>query len=128
MVECKLGKNWLTNFIFHWSFLNKLSPLSYTSLHIHLWILKPYELLFLEFESFVKCKIWIVKKSHNNFTCHLSWLRNLGPIHTHLLISICEFSKPYKFFFSWVWVIHKILNMNCKRQITQQFYLSLMIP
>ena len=126
MVECELGKNWLNNFICHLSWFKKCSP-THPLFSIHDFS-KPYELLFFEFESFVKCKIWIVKKSHNNFTCHLSWLRNLCPIHTHPLISICKFSKPYKFFFSWVWVIHKMLNMNCKKQITQQFYLSLIIP
>ena len=66
------------------------------------------QLLFLELESFIKCKIGIVKNSHsNNFICHLSWLRKLSPTHTHPLISmcefplisICEFSKPYKLLF-----------------------------
>ena len=46
--------NWLNNFICHLSFLKKLS-----STHTHPPIsicefLKPYELLFLEFESFIK--------------------------------------------------------------------------
>ena len=67
--------------------------------------LKPYELLFLEFESFVNVKY---EKSLNNFTCHLSWLSNLCPIHTNplisicefLLISICEFSKTLQVIFS----------------------------
>ena len=76
MVECKLGKNLLNNFIFHLSFLNKLSPY-YTHPRISICeFLKPYELLFLEFESFVNVKY---EKSLNTFTCHLSWLRNLCP-------------------------------------------------
>ena len=41
----------------------------------------------------------MVKKSLNNFICHLSWLRKLSPTHTHPLISICEFSKPYELLF-----------------------------
>ena len=58
MVECKLGKkNLLSNFISHLSFLKKLSP-NHTHLPVSIHeFLKPYNLLFLEFESFVKCKI-----------------------------------------------------------------------
>ena len=123
----QIGKNWLNNFIFHWSFLNKLSPYHTPSLHIHLWIFETLWVLFLEFESFVKCKIWIVKKSHNNFTCHLSWLRNLCPFIHIPSYPFVNLKNPTSFF-SWVWVIHKMLNMNCKKQISQQFYLSLIIP
>ena len=36
------------------------------------------------------------KKSLNNFISHLSWLRKLSLNHKQPLISICEFSKPYK--------------------------------
>ena len=39
------------------------------------------------------------KNSLNNFICHLSWLEKLSPTHTHPLISICEFSKPYELLF-----------------------------
>ena len=31
--------------------------------------------------------------------CHLSWLGKLSPTHTHPLISICEFLKPYELLF-----------------------------
>ena len=39
------------------------------------------------------------KNSLNNFICHLSWLEKLSPTHTHPLISICEFLKPYELLF-----------------------------
>ena len=56
MVKCKLGK--IDSIILcHLSFLKKLSPY-YTHPHVSICeFLKPYELLFLEFESFVKFKI-----------------------------------------------------------------------
>ena len=99
MVEIKLGKNWLNDFIFHLSFLKKLSP-NHTNPPISICeFSKPYQLFFLEFESFIKCKIWIVKKSLNNFISHLSWLRKLSLTHTHPLISICKFLKPYELLF-----------------------------
>ena len=47
------------------------------------------------------------------FTCHS--LRNLSPTHTHPLISICEFLKPYELIIFWVWVICKRLNVNWKK-------------
>ena len=39
------------------------------------------------------------KNSLNNFICHLSWLKKLSPTHTHALISIHEFLKPYELLF-----------------------------
>ena len=39
------------------------------------------------------------EKSLNNFTCHLSFLKKISPTHTHPLISICEFLKPYESLF-----------------------------
>ena len=36
------------------------------------------------------------KNSLNNFICHLSFLRKLSYTDIQPLISICEFSKPYK--------------------------------
>ena len=36
------------------------------------------------------------KNSLNNFICHLAWPEKISPTHTHPLISICEFLKPYK--------------------------------
>ena len=42
----------------------------------------------------------------------MSWLRKLSPTHTHALISICEFLKPYELLFFLVWVICKWLNAN----------------
>ena len=73
---------------------------------------KPYELLFSELESLIKCWMWIGKNSLNNFICHLSWPKKLSPAHTHPLKTICEFSKPYELLFSeleslikcWMWI------------------------
>ena len=39
------------------------------------------------------------KKNDNNFISHLSWLRILSLTHTHPLISIYEFSKPFELLF-----------------------------
>ena len=39
------------------------------------------------------------KNSINNFICHLSLLKKLSPSHTHPLVYICEFLKPYKLLF-----------------------------
>ena len=54
MVECELEKSPLNNFISHLSFLKKPFPIHTHPLISICEILKPYELLFLEFESFVK--------------------------------------------------------------------------
>ena len=54
MVECEPEKKLLNTFICHLSFLKKLSHNhTHPSISIHEFS-KPYELLFLEFESFVK--------------------------------------------------------------------------
>ena len=100
MVECKLGKNWLNYFICHLSFLKKLSPNQTHPLISICEFLKPYKLLFLECESFVKCKIWIVKNKKKT------------------LVSIYKFLKSYKLsFFEFVsfikckiWIVKKSLN------------------
>ena len=57
MVKCTLGKiDSIILFVTYHSF-KKHSPY-YTHPHVSICeFLKPYELLFLEFESFVKCKI-----------------------------------------------------------------------
>ena len=52
MVECELGKNSLNNFICHLSWFKKCST-TYPLVSIHDFS-KPYELLFFEFESFIK--------------------------------------------------------------------------
>ena len=110
MVECKLGKNWPSNFMFHLSFLKKLFPY-HTHPHISICeFSKPYELLFLEFESFVKCKIWIVKKSLNKF-----YLNSYTSPYIHLWISpyihLWVFKTLWVIIF-WVWASHKWLNAN----------------
>ena len=50
-----MGKNSLNNFISHLSWLEKLSPAHTHSLKTFREFLKPYELLFSELESLVKC-------------------------------------------------------------------------
>ena len=54
------------------------------------------------------------KNSLKNFISHLSWLKKLSPTHTHPLISICEFSKPYELLFFEL-VTHKKLNVNWEK-------------
>ena len=82
-----------------YTFLEKLSPThTHPLISIHEF-LKPYDWLFLEFESFVKGWMWIGKNSLSNFICHLSFLKKLSPTHTHPLISICECSTPYELLF-----------------------------
>ena len=93
-----MGKNSLTNFICHLSWLKKLCLCSYTSPQNHLWISKPYKLLFSELESLIK----LYKNLLNNFMCHLSWLEKLSPSHTHPLISIREFLKLLRVIIFWV--------------------------
>ena len=99
----------------HLSWLKKLSP---THTHPLIYIcefLKPYELLFSELESLVKCELG--KNSLNNFICHLSWLEKLSPAHTHPLKTIHEFSKPYELLFSELESLvkcnHKIRVQEC---------------
>ena len=56
MVECELDCYLLSNFICHLSFLKKLSPTHAHPLTSICEFLKPYDLLFHEFESlFIKC-------------------------------------------------------------------------
>ena len=118
-----MEKNSLNNFICHLSFLTKLSPNHTPPLISICEFLKPYKILFLEFESFVKAWIWIGKKnSLNNCTCHLSFLKKLSGNHPYPLISICEFLKPYKLLFlKFEW-----LNVNWKKNSLNNFicYLS----
>ena len=54
------------------------------------------------------------KNSLNNFICHLSWLEKISPTHTHPLISICEFLKPYKLLYFKL-VNRKMLNVNWEK-------------
>ena len=120
----QIGKNWLSNFICHLSFLKKLSP-NHTHPPISIpEFSKPYELLFLEFESFVKCKIWIVKKSHSiilSVTCH--GLRNFPHSYASPHIHLCIFKTLWVFlvFFLSFQVFCKMLNMNCKKYSLNNF-------
>ena len=77
-----------------------------------------YDNLWLHTLNVVEGLMWIGKNSLNNFICHLSWLRKLSPIHTHPLISICEFLKTYELLFfeleslikCWMWMGKNSLN------------------
>ena len=64
LIKCWMwiGKNSLNNFICHLSWLKKLSPTHTHPLKTICEFLKPYELLFFELESLVKCWMWIGKK------------------------------------------------------------------
>ena len=72
-----------------------------------------YDNLWLHILNVVEGLMWIGKNSLNNFICHLSWLKKLSPTHTHPLISICEFLKPYQLLFfdleslikCWMWIV-----------------------
>ena len=58
------------------------------------------------------------ENSLNNFICHLLWLEKISPTHTHPLISIHKFLKPYKLLFfeleslvkCWMWIGKNSLN------------------
>ena len=54
-VECDLHKNSLNNFICHLSWFKKLSLTHTHPLKTSHELSKPYELLFFELESFIKC-------------------------------------------------------------------------
>ena len=133
IIRKRLNVNWeknsLNNFICHLSWLKKLSPThTHPLISIHEF-LKPYNWLFLEFESFVKGWMWIGKKIHSiilSVTCH--GLRNFPPlIHIPSYPFICkrlnvnEFLKPYKLIISWVWIIRKRLNVNWEKNSLNNF-------
>ena len=105
-------KNWLSNFICHLSFLERLSPThTHPLISIHEF-LKPYELLFLDFESFVNDWMWIGKKVYSvilSATCHS--LRNFPHSYTSPHIHSWIF-KTLQLIIYWVWVICKRLNVN----------------
>ena len=108
-------KIWLYNLICHLSFLKKLSPTHTHPLISICEFLKPYNWLFLEFESFVNGWMWIGKEFHSiilSVTCHS--LQKLSPYsytspHIHSWIF-----KTLRVIIFWVWVIHKRLNVNWK--------------
>ena len=48
----------------------------------------------------VECELGkIILLTLFNFISHLSWLKKLSPTHTHPIISIHEFLKPYELLF-----------------------------
>ena len=74
--------------------------------------LKPYELLFLEFESFINGWMWIGKKLLNDLsgTCHS--LNNFLPL-IHIPSYPFVNFQNLQVIISQVWVIHQKLNVNC---------------
>ena len=96
-----IGKNSLNNFICHLPFLKKLFP-THTHPAISIYdFLKPYRLLFLEFESFVKGWMWIGKRIHSrilSFTCHS--LRNFPPLIHIPPYPFMNFQNPMSYYFS----------------------------
>ena len=117
--------NSLNNSICHLSFPKKLSPTHTHPLLSICGFLKPYDWLFLEFESFVKGWKWIRKTIHSIIlyvTCHS--LRNfpLSYTSTHILWWIFE---TLQVVISWVWGIHKRLNVNWKKNSLSNFICNL---
>ena len=72
-----------------------------------------YDNLWLHILNVVEGFMWIGENSLNNFICHLSWFKKLSPTHTHPLISIHEFLKPYQLLFFELESLIKMLNVNC---------------
>ena len=108
-----MGKNSLNNIICYLWWLKKLSPTHTHPPHIHSWIFDSLWIFFFWVRVTHKMlNLNWEKISLNNFMCHLSWLEKLSPTHTHPLISICEFLKPYKLLFFKLRVTHKKLNVN----------------
>ena len=96
-----IGKKMLYNFICHLSWRKKLSPTHAHPLISICEFLKPYELLFIEFESFVKGWMWIGNKIHSiilSVTCH--GLRNFPPLIHIPLYPFMNFQNPTSYYFS----------------------------
>ena len=123
-----MGKNSLNNFIFHLSWLNKLSPDSYTSPQNQLWIFKTlWVIIFWVRITNKMLNVTWYKNSFNNYYLSLVMaLWNFAPAHTHPLKTICEFSRPYTSYYiselellikCWIWIgikIHSIiLSFTC---------------
>ena len=115
-----MGKNSLNNFICHLSWLKKLFPHSYTSPRNHLWIFNTLSaIIFWVRVTHKMLNVTCIKILLSNFISHLSWLKKLSPTYTHPLVSIHEFSKPYKLLFSdleslikcWMWIGKKIYSI-----------------
>ena len=74
--------------------------------------LKPYKLLFSDVRVTRKMLNMNWEKIHSiilSVTCH--GLRNF-PLLIHILVSICEFSKPCELLYFELRVTHKMLNVN----------------
>ena len=96
----------------HLSFLKKLSGTHKHHLISICEFLKPYKLLFLKFESFVKgLNVNWKKNSLKNFIFYLSFLEKLSLIIHPCIFHLWIFETLWVII-SWVWVIHKWLNAN----------------
>ena len=105
--------------------LRKLSPTHTHPLKTIHEFLTPYQLLFFELESLIKCWCELHENSLNNFICHLSWFKKLSRPLIHIP------SKPFmnfwhltSYFFEleslikcWMWIAWKftsiILSVTC---------------
>ena len=116
-MNCELEKKSLNNFICHLSFLKKtFPPLIHIPSYPIVQILKTLWVVIFW--------VWVIHKRLNvnwtkidsiifSVTCH--GLENFASTHTHPLISIHEFSKPYRLIIFWIWVISKWLNANWEK-------------
>ena len=100
MLNVNLHKNSLNNFICHLSWFKKLSPTHTHPLKTICEFSKPYELLFSELESLIKCWMWIAEKIHSiilSVTCH--GLRNF-PLLIHIPSKpFMNFQNPMSYYF-----------------------------
>ena len=119
MVECKLAKIDTIILSVTCHSLRNIPPIIHIPpISIHEFS-KPYQLLFLEFESLVKCKIW-VEKNHSiilSDTCH--GLENFPsliyiPSYPFVKLSFFEFESFVK---CQIWIVKKIhstiLSVTC---------------
>ena len=55
------------------------------------------------------------KNSLNNFICHLSWLKELSPTHTHPLYPFVNFQYPTSYYILSCRVTYEMLNVNWEK-------------
>ena len=100
MLNVNWEKNSLNNFISHLSWFKKLPPTHTHPLKTSHEFSKPYELLFSELESLIKCWIWIGKKIHSiilSLICHC--LRNFLPLIHIPSKPVMHFWNPMSYYF-----------------------------
>ena len=111
------------------SWLKKLCPCSYTSPHIHSWIFKTLWVIIFWVRVTHKMLNVNWEKIHSIIlcvTCH--GLRNFAPAHTHPLISIHEFSKPYELLFSELGSLIKLYKNSLNNFMCDLSWLEKIFP